>query len=71
MKDTQKRTDSSLSEDSFGEEFIDKTCPYCGARLLRSYTGREWCSKNFDNETKACALLPQGDSKEIDPRHIC
>jgi len=41
-------------DESYGEELIDEICEDCGARLLRSYTGVTWCSKNWDSEKHQC-----------------
>lgn len=42
--------------DSYGPELIDETCPDCGEKLLRSYTGVKWCSKYWDQDKKECKM---------------
>jgi len=44
------------ADESYGEELIDEVCADCGEKLLRSYTGMKWCSKNWNTETKSCKM---------------
>jgi len=49
-------TDVDDGTDSYGPELINELCEDCGARLLRSYTGAKWCSKNWDSDKHRCKL---------------
>jgi len=62
MKNTRKRTDSSLSKMSKKDRKIASRIMSDAVKVTR---------RTVKRLSEVMRTLPQGEAKEIDPRHIC